>query len=66
MSSNAKKYINSTIGLVIMFGFGVLPPFGPITEYGMKMFGIFIGNLSMVISGYGMAIDSCLNSVCNF
>lgn len=36
-------YIHSAIGLVIMFGFGFLPPFGPVTPYGMKMLGILIG-----------------------
>lgn len=41
--NNVTYYINSAIGLIIMFGFGLLPTFGPMTEYGMNMLGIFIG-----------------------
>ena len=43
MSISKKYYIHSIIGLVIMFGFGLLPTFGPVTPYGMKMLGILIG-----------------------
>ena len=31
------------IGIVIMFGFGILPPIDPITPMGMKVLGVFIG-----------------------
>ncbi|MCM1148878.1 MAG: hypothetical protein NC319_02160 [Butyricicoccus sp.] len=36
-------YINAVIGVVLMFGIGLLPPLEPITEMGMKVLGIFIG-----------------------
>lgn len=38
-----KKLIQYIIILVFMFGFGFLPPFGPVTEIGMRVLGIFIG-----------------------
>ena len=44
MSKKTKMYyIHSAIGLAIMFLFGFLPPFDPITPLGMKFLGIFIG-----------------------
>jgi len=36
-------YIASGIGILIIFGFGALPPIDPITPMGMKVLGIFIG-----------------------
>ena len=36
-------YIHSIIGLLIMFLFGLLPPFDPVTPIGMKFLGIFLG-----------------------
>jgi len=37
-------YINSAIGIAIMFLFGfIVQPFGPVTELGVKYLGIFIG-----------------------
>ena len=36
-------YLHSIIGLIIMFGFGLLPTFSTITPYGMKMLGILLG-----------------------
>lgn len=36
-------YIRSAIGLLFMFGFGLLPPIGPLTHLGMQIVGIFIG-----------------------
>lgn len=36
-------YIASAIGILIIFGFGHLPPIDPITPIGMKVLGIFIG-----------------------
>lgn len=38
-------YINSAIGVALMFLFSFLPPFGPVTPLGMKFLGIFIGLL---------------------
>ncbi|MDL2307474.1 hypothetical protein LJC48_05545 [Desulfovibrio sp. OttesenSCG-928-C06] len=38
-------YTASAIGILITFGFGMLPPIGPITPMGMKVLGIFIGML---------------------
>ncbi len=43
---NKKKrneYIHIAIMLVITFGVGFLPPFGQITEIGMKVLGCFLG-----------------------
>jgi len=38
-------YINSAITILIMFGFGALPPIDPITPLGMQILGIFLGLL---------------------
>lgn len=38
-----KYYVLSAIGIAIMLFFGMLPPFGTVTELGMKVLGIFIG-----------------------
>jgi len=45
LSKDKKYYIHSAIGLAIMFLFGFLPPFDPVTPLGMKFLGIFIGLL---------------------
>lgn len=42
---NTKYYINSAIGVIIMIGFGYLPPFSTVTPMGMKILGIYIGLL---------------------
>ena len=42
-NKSAKYYILSASGLAIMLFFGYLPPFGTVTELGMKVLGIFIG-----------------------
>ncbi|MDD4615406.1 MAG: SLC13 family permease [Caldisericia bacterium] len=39
--------IHCVIGLTLMFGFGFLPAFGPVTELGMKVLGIFLGSIYM-------------------
>ena len=36
-------YVKSAIGLVLMFGFGMLPPIEPLTQLGMQIVGIFVG-----------------------
>ena len=38
-----RYYLNMALILFFMFGFGFLPPVGPITEYGMHILGVFIG-----------------------
>lgn len=38
-------YANSAISIVIMVGFGFLPPWEPITPLGMRLLGIFVGAL---------------------
>lgn len=38
-----RYYINSAIGLFLMFGIGFIPPLDPITAMGMKIIGIFVG-----------------------
>lgn len=40
---NLVYYINVIIYFAITFGIGFLPPFGQITELGMKVLGVFIG-----------------------
>jgi len=46
ITKNEKMYyIHSAIGLSFMFLFGFLPPFGPVTEMGMRCLGIFAGLL---------------------
>ena len=35
--------INMAITLLLMFGFGLLPPFATLTPVGMRVLGIFIG-----------------------
>ncbi|MBS6955640.1 MAG: SLC13 family permease [Enterocloster asparagiformis] len=36
-------YVKSVIGLLLMFGFGYLPPMGPLSPLGMQILGIFVG-----------------------
>ncbi len=43
VKKDGKFYIHVAITLLLMFGFGYLPPLAPITPVGMKMLGIFIG-----------------------
>ena len=48
-----KKYIHALIGIMIMFGFGLLPAPAPITQIGMQITGIFLGLLYLwSTSGY--------------
>lgn len=42
-SKDMQYYIKSVIGLGIMFGFGQLPPIGPLTPLGMRIVGLFVG-----------------------
>ena len=41
-AKDTKYFIHSVIGIVIMFGFGYLPPFAPVTPLGMKYIGILL------------------------
>ncbi len=43
MSATQKHYLNFAIGFIFMFFFQLLPAPAPITPYGMKLIGIFIG-----------------------
>lgn len=43
MSKNTKSYIHTAIGILIMLLGFVIPPFGPVTEVGVKCLFIFIG-----------------------
>ena len=47
-SYGTKYVINMAITLLLMFGFGFLPPIGTITPVGMKVLGVFLG----VVYGY--------------
>ena len=42
---NTVYYINSLITLILIFGFGFLPPIAPITPVGMRILGILLGLL---------------------
>ena len=41
--SRKKTYLHVAGILAFMFLFGLLPPFGPLTQMGMQVLGIFIG-----------------------
>lgn len=43
INKDTKYFIHSAIGVIIMFGFGYLPPFAPVTPLGMKYIGILLG-----------------------
>ena len=45
LPSQARYYLHSAISLIIMFGFGSLPPITPLTPLGMNLVGIFLGVL---------------------
>ena len=45
MVKNKVYYIHIVIYLVLTFGIGILPPFGEITELGMRVLGVFIGTI---------------------
>ena len=36
-------YVNSVITVILMIGFGYLPPVEPLTPLGMQLIGIFVG-----------------------
>ncbi len=44
---NGKKnyYIHSLIGILIMIIFAFIPPFGPVTEVGVQVLGVFLGTM---------------------
>ena len=42
------QYVHIAITLLLMFGFGYLPPFSTLTPVGMKLLGVFLG----VVYGY--------------
>ena len=44
-SKNTAYYLHSLITLVLIFGFGFLPPLEPITPVGMRILGILLGLL---------------------
>lgn len=45
ISNNKKIWIHFTIMITLMIGIGFLPPFGQVTDMGMKILGVFIGTL---------------------
>lgn len=42
---NKKYFVNCALVLIIMFGFGHLPPFGEMTTFGMGILGILIASI---------------------
>ena len=50
---NTLYYLHSTIGLLLIFGFGHLPPFGTVTPVGMQVLGIFAGMIYVLKSNLG-------------
>lgn len=61
-AKNTSYYIKALITIVIMFGFGQLPPIDPITPLGMNIVGIFIGLLFgwMTIGSSGQVFSVAL------
>ena len=47
-SYSPMQYVHIAITLLLMFGFGYLPPFSTLTPVGMKLLGLFLG----VVYGY--------------
>ena len=45
MSAKVKYYVHAIIVVCFMLFFRFLPSFGPVTELGMQILGIFIGCL---------------------
>ncbi len=44
------NFVHVAIGCILMLGIGFLPPAAPITEYGMKVLGIFVGMIYLWIT----------------
>lgn len=44
-SKNKIYYMHLIIYLIILFGIGLIPPFGAISVIGMKVLGVFIGTI---------------------
>lgn len=58
------EYVNIAIVVLLMFGFGYLPPFEPLTQYGMALLGIFFGLIyGWTVSKSGLAWPSLLGIV---
>lgn len=52
-NSNVKAYIHAAICIGLMIGIGLLPPFGQVTQVGMKVLGIFVGMMyGWIFCGY--------------
>lgn len=49
-NTSMKKAIHTVIGLAIIFFFGFIPAPAPITPFGMKALGLFIGTVYLWIS----------------
>ena len=45
MKSKSMYYLNCLIGILIMLVFRFVPPFGPVTETGVKVLGVFLGTM---------------------
>lgn len=45
MTKSNLTLVYKAIVLLLMFGFGLLPPFGEMTQFGMRILGIFIGSI---------------------
>ena len=46
MKSKSTYYLNCLIGIFIMIVFCFIPPFGPVTETGVKVLGVFMAQPS--------------------
>ncbi len=46
-SKNILYYFHRLVGIALMFGFGMLHPFGGITQLGMQVLGVFLGLIYM-------------------
>ena len=58
------EYVNIAIVVLLMFGFGHLPPFEPLTPYGMALVGIFFGLIyGWTVSKSGLTWPSLLGII---
>lgn len=61
MQLTKTKYINIAIMFIITFVVAILPPFGAITPFGMKVLGVFLG----VLYGW-LTVDLLISSIWGF
>lgn len=59
---NVKNVVILLVSLFLMTIFSkVVPPFGPVTEKGVAVLGIFVGVIILIVSGFGLMWPSVLS-----